>query len=93
MMAKQYRKKPMVIEAVQFFVAKHPWPKGVKPAVLQHNVPGDRNYWPAGSPICVTIHGQDTLVADGDWIIHEPDGAHYYPCKPDIFDATYEPVD
>lgn len=27
----------------------------------------------------------------GDWIIRGPKG-EYYPCKPDIFEMTYEPV-
>lgn len=40
----------------------------------------------------VTIHGQKTLVAEGDWIITEPDGIHHYPCKPDVFEAKYYSV-
>ena len=40
----------------------------------------------------VTIHGDKIPVVKGDWIIQEPDGKHYYPCKPDIFAATYEAV-
>jgi hypothetical protein len=40
----------------------------------------------------VTIHGQRAVVADGDWIITEPDMIHHYPCKPEIFEATYDPV-
>lgn len=40
----------------------------------------------------VTIHGQKTKIVDGDWILPEPDGVHFYPCKPDIFAATYEIV-
>jgi hypothetical protein len=39
-----------------------------------------------------TIHGEDTSVTMGDWIIDEGDGEHFYPCKPDIFEATYEAV-
>lgn len=31
------------------------------------------------------------LVSWGDWIIQGVKG-EIYPCKPDIFDATYEPV-
>lgn len=37
----------------------------------------------------ITIHGQGTVVAPGDWIITEPDGEHHYPCKPDVFEARY----
>lgn len=37
-----------------------------------------------------TLEG--TMVADpGDWIIRGVQG-EFYPCKPDIFEATYEPV-
>jgi len=33
------------------------------------------------------------MVAEpGDWIIRGVKG-EVYPCKPDIFEATYEPVD
>ena len=32
------------------------------------------------------------VVCPGDWIITGVQG-ELYPCKPDIFDATYEPVD
>ena len=40
-----------------------------------------------------TIHdNQRCDIVFGDWIIPEPDGIHFYPCKPDIFQATYEPV-
>ena len=38
----------------------------------------------------ITVHGQKTKVVEGDWIIAEPDGEHFYPCKPDIFEKTYE---
>ena len=41
-----------------------------------------------------TIHkGQTVKVEEGDWIIPEPDGEHYYPCKHDIFEKTYEPAE
>lgn len=76
----KYRKKPVVaeVEAEQFFQNQAPWPKGVFLAGFSHFV--------------ITIHGQETKVVDGDWIIEEPDRIHYYPCKPDIFEATYEKV-
>jgi hypothetical protein len=31
-------------------------------------------------------------VTEGDWIITGVKGEHY-PCKPDIFEMTYEPVE
>lgn len=40
-----------------------------------------------------TIHDNQLVVLEvGDFIIPEPDGEHYYPCKPAIFAATYEPA-
>jgi hypothetical protein len=33
----------------------------------------------------------DMLVSQGDWVIKGLAG-EFYPCKPDIFDATYEEV-
>lgn len=44
------------------------------------------------NPYVITIHGQNTRVAEGDMIMPEPDGIHFYPCKPDIFEKTYEAV-
>jgi hypothetical protein len=86
----KFRKKPVVIEAEQFFPDK-PWPPGVEESKLQHNVPGDRDYWPAGAPVVSTLEGPHH-VSLGDWIITGVKGERY-PCKPDIFEARYEPVD
>ncbi|GAC1370960.1 MAG: hypothetical protein NVS3B25_19190 [Hymenobacter sp.] len=75
----KFRKKPVEITAEQWFPYKYV--KGVKVPV-----PGD------GGPYVVTIHGAACPVQPGDWIIPEPDGIHFYPCKPDIFEKTYEAV-
>lgn len=37
-----------------------------------------------------TLEG-DMTASPGDWIIRGVQG-EFYPCKPDIFEATYEPV-
>lgn len=56
---------------------------------------GDRKCQHCGN--IMHIHGWiDTLegghiVCPGDWIIRGVKG-EMYPCKPDIFEATYEPV-
>ena len=71
----KYRKKPVVIEAEQYRTDK-PLPF--------HNVvcyDGERFYVP-------TLEG-DMTVTDGDWIIKGVKG-EFYPCKPDIFEMTYE---
>ena len=74
----KYRSKPKVVEAEQWF------PNMGRQGGVDYD--GDMYY-------VVTIHGQKTLVEEGDWIITEPDGVHHYPCKPDIFEASYEPVE
>lgn len=75
----KFRKKPVVIEAVQY-TARGPDPTGVF-----HRPEDD-------APYVVTVHGQRCYIEPGDWILPEPDGVHFYPCKPDIFAATYEEV-
>lgn len=39
-----------------------------------------------------TIHGEQAVVRPGDWVIAEPVRGRYYPCKPGIFETTYEEV-
>ena len=38
-----------------------------------------------------TLEGETYKVEEGDWIIKGVKG-EYYPCKPDIFEQTYEEV-
>jgi hypothetical protein len=78
----RFRKKPVIVEAEQFHEnAKLPF--AASGACCWD---GDRWY-------VVTAHGERTTIIDGDWIIAEPDGRGHYPCKPDIFEATYEPLE
>ena len=80
----KFRKKPVVIEATQWFK------QGDHPAVKTHKNPITGQV--------MRIHGWiDTLegghiVTPGDWIITGVKGEHY-PCKPDIFEMTYEPTE
>jgi len=87
---KKYRKKPVVIEAVQLkrrnfdFVMKQ---------IGEANV-GDSGSGEFAEDSCyieiVTLEG--TMIAEeNDWIIRGIKG-EFYPCKPDIFEATYEEV-
>jgi hypothetical protein len=86
-----YRKKPVEIEAVQLLdnresaVAIAEWCGG-------HYSP-DSN--PDGSEemhfvVISTLEGS-MLAAPGDWVIRGVKG-EFYPCKPDIFEATYDEV-
>jgi hypothetical protein len=93
----RFRKKPVEIEAYQLtkeLVLEHlinraPLP-GLSLRSASHH-PERRELYNA-TFVCVTIHGQETSVAVDDWVITEPDGIHHYPCKPDIFAASYDPA-
>ena len=78
----RYRKKPLEVEAVQWF-------PGIAIEGVKH-VDGEGASPSLGT--FYTIHGQETFINPGDWVIREPDGIHWYPCKPDIFEATYDIV-
>ena len=78
----KYMKKPIVIEAEQFKL-------GAKPPFADQSA---CNHGSDGWHV-VTAHGQAIKIVDGDWIIPEPDGRGFYPCKPDIFDASYDLVE
>ena len=75
----KFRKKPVVIEATQWFKM------GDHPEVVEATLSGMPVFW------IETLEGGH-IVTVGDWIITGVKGEHY-PCKPDIFDMTYEPVE
>ena len=82
-----YRKKPVVVEAEQFWPQKTPWPDGVE-SRLVHERDRDPCY---SRPFIKTLEGE-MYVTPGDWVITGVKGERY-PCKPDIFEATYEAVE
>lgn len=82
----KYRKKPVVIEAMQFtadtkdqvynFVTCTAFPrfnKKHKPELVIQTLEGDM------------------ITSLGDWVIRGIN-REFYPCKPDIFEKTYEKV-
>lgn len=79
----KFRKKPIIIDAEQFFEDKAPLPFWDRCACML-----DNDGW-----YVITVHGQRTVIVDGDWIIPEPDNRGFYPCKPDIFEKTYEKIE
>ena len=87
-MSNLYRKKPVIIEAVRFTGSNYrdirEFTKGQSNTVFQ----GGRV--PTGLTIA-TLEGTMTATV-GDWIIKGVKG-EFYPCKPDIFEKTYEPVE
>lgn len=85
----KYRKRPVVIEAMQFVdqTSVEPIVNWAGPDVRPARVMGGSDYT---SFHIVTLEG--TMQAGlGDWIIRGVQG-EFYPCKPDIFEATYEAV-
>ena len=117
----KFRKKPVIVEAEQFFPNKS----------LPFNKRGPVVCFDDGKWYVETAHGQKAFLAPGDWVILEQtkcqrcdgdgkahgsdrpfewsgpgsypgpcpvcrgsgaitNGTRAYPCKPDIFDATYE---
>ena len=62
------------------------WPRWVIDACVAGTI-----YDKDGATFIRTLEG-DHRVSDGDWIIRGVKG-EFYPCKADIFEATYEAVD
>lgn len=83
----QFRKKPVVIEAVRYTGGNIHEVWDIFGAGKIYG-PGDE---PFGSAYIETLEGRHE-ARPGDWIIKGIQG-EFYPCKPDIFDQTYEPVE
>ncbi len=85
----KFRKKPVVIEAVQWdggniaevekFIGLDKWKDILMQPVF-------------GLPLVIHTLEGDHKANVGDWIIKGVKG-EFYPCKPDIFELTYESVE
>ena len=96
-MTKLFRKKPVEVPAVQwtglnieevlpFFGDISKLPNNgayVKPGIGHMPI--------TGQLVIPTLEG-DMIASPGDWIIKGVKG-EFYPCKPDIFAATYEAIE
>lgn len=81
----QYRKKPVVIEAVQWNG------NGPVPGVCEGGCVGF-GYEKGTAPHIHTLENENGhTVSLGDWIVTGIQGERY-AVKPDIFAATYDPV-
>ena len=84
----KYRKRPVVIDAIRWTPTQDD--DGNISEVLAF-VGQKRDLSARYAAILIdTLEGQ-MVALPGDWIIRGVQGEHY-PCKPDIFEATYEPV-
>jgi hypothetical protein len=90
----KFRKKPIVIEAHR--IGDDGWPDGIWEGVMCNQI--ILHLDTTGHPKRTTGHveiltREGVMRGDvGDWIIKGVAG-EFYPCKPAIFDATYEAVD
>ncbi len=89
---KKYRKKPVLIEAEQWFK------NGDVPEAPIQMIDSDEEwickkcgYKASQHGKCKTLEGFH-IVCPGDYIIKGVKG-EFYPCKPDVFALTYEKVD
>lgn len=87
----KYRKKPVVIEAIQFnglddYLKICKWIDDSESTLSSNEAVEFR------TPIMLVNTLEGTMAANpGDYIIKGVQG-EFYPCKPDIFEATYEVV-
>lgn len=79
----KYKKKPVVIEAIQYISDEDSYN-----AIIRMGCPHieHEDHW-----TIVTLEGE-MKVSHGDYVIKGVNG-EFYPCKPDIFDKTYEKVE
>jgi len=80
----KYRKKPVVIEAIKFISNNI---HDVIDFIGVDNI----DEWGEDYIVISTLEGE-IKASVGDYIIRGVVG-EYYPCKPDIFDKTYELIE
>lgn len=83
-MINNFRKKPVVIQAVQWIGKNHDECKQFLGDSYVENLPPRLS----SSIFIATLEGVHEASL-GDWLIRGVAGEHY-PCKPEIFDKTYE---
>ena len=94
----KYRKKPVVIEAFQMTPERrtdnHDWPEWLNEAWNKSDQEPGALFIDAAAPSCLIVRTLEGIhvVSHNDWIIRGIKG-ELYPCKPDIFAATYEEVE
>lgn len=80
----KYRKKPVVINAVQY--------DGNFRCLDCFSINEVKDFILRGSELYIPTLEGEMHVSNGDYVIRGISG-EYYPCKPDIFEKTYEKVD
>ena len=87
MTPKTYRKKPVEIQAMQW--------TGTNGEAMFAWLGEERftHEAPAGFTAMIYVAANDTWlgIETGEWVLKDAKG--FYPCKPDIFEQTYAPVE
>mgnify|MGYP003583689278 CR=1 FL=1 len=104
MIPRKYRKRPVVVEARQLMGGEHElydvatwvaseWPWLVGDATKPEELESRNGVYidPADGCLVIRTLEGDMKASFGDFIIRGVHG-EFYPCKPEIFAATYEEV-
>jgi len=94
----KFRKRPVEIEAVQLTrdslaeIVKLFESSPTSRWIRETQVDPETEEPLVGKGLIIHTLEGDMLARQGDWIIRGVNG-ELYPCKPDIFEKTYDPVD
>ena len=80
----KFRKKPVVVDAMQW--------NGANVDEILGFILAKGSARRAGDSILIDTLECSMRADQGDWIIKDVKG-EFYPCKPDIFEDTYEALD
>lgn len=85
----RYRKRPVVVEAVEFSGSnRREVLRFIYPSMSEDGLRGAEEM---ALPVVIGTLEGDMTVSPGDYVIKGVQG-EFYPCKPGIFAATYEPA-
>lgn len=85
---RRFRRKPTEVVAIQF--------DGDNITEIWDAFGADGIYGPTEKNpdhlILTTAHGDPAPARAGDWVVPEATPGRFYPIKPDVMAATYEPI-
>jgi len=90
----KFRKKPVIVDATRWHdlgggeATVPPAPSKLLREKNDQWSTGKNRHWSL-----LTLDGWVGPLSVGDWIIKGPAKNEWYPCKPDIFEQTYQPVE
>jgi hypothetical protein len=87
-MVQKFRKKPVEIEAIQY----KGWMTDEVKDFIGDSLISESRWGDEGRPVgyfIKTLEGTSYMLSKNDWIIKGIKG-EFYPCKPDVFEKTYE---